>query len=228
MTVWMTSGSRGTSPSRIIRQTMTSTDYLALARHYEACLDAHGDTFKGVDWPNPADLQTRFSVMLDLLKSRNGVSLLDFGCGNGLLYEYIKSHNLGGVAYTGLDISRKFIDLCRDKYPGADFLCRDVLREPLDRTFDYIICNGTFTEKLQLSYDEMFAFMQEVLLTLFDSAARGIAFNVMSTHVDYEREDLFHLPHDSLADFVVSKLSRDYLIRCDYGLYEYTTYVYKR
>jgi len=207
---------------------MTSTDYHALARHYEACLDTHGDTFRGVDWPNPEDLQTRFAVMLELLRSTSGVSLLDFGCGNGLLYDYIASNDLGGITYTGLDISAKFIELCRGKYPGTDFLCRDVLRDPLDTTFDYIVCNGTFTEKLKLSYDDMFAFMQAVLRNLFAAANRGIAFNVMSTHVDYERDDLFHLSHDALADFVVSNLSRDYLIRCDYGLYEYTTYVYKR
>jgi len=207
---------------------MTSTDYYCLARHYEACLDSHGDNFKGMDWPNPQDLQTRFSVMLDMLKSTTGVSILDFGCGNGLLYDYIKSSGLSGITYAGLDLSEKFIGLCRQKYPGEDFFCQDVLKDPLDRTFDYIICNGTFTEKLTLSHDEMFAFMQQVLLVLFASARRGIAFNVMSTHVDYERDDLFHLSHDSLADFVVNNLSRDYLIRSDYGLYEYTTYVYVR
>lgn len=207
---------------------MTSNDYHCLARHYEACLDSHGDNFKGVDWPNPQDLQTRFAVMLGVLQSTNEVSILDFGCGNGLLYDYINANKLGGIKYYGLDISEKFIGLCRRKYPGADFFCQDVLQEPLTATFDYIICNGTFTEKLTLSHGEMFAFMQRVLLTLFDSARKGIAFNVMSTHVDYERDDLFHLSHDALAAFVVQNLSRDYLIRCDYGLYEYTTYVYKR
>lgn len=207
---------------------MTSTDYHSLARHYEACLDSHGDNFKGVDWPNPQDLHTRFAVMLEVLKSTTGVSILDFGCGNGLLYEYLQSNALSGVRYTGLDISEKFIELCRRKYPEVDFICQDVVQEPLGAQYDYIICNGTFTEKLSLSHANMFAFMKQVLLTLFDSASKGIAFNVMSTHVDYQRDDLFHLSHDSLANFIVKHLSRDYLIRCDYGLYEYTTYVYKR
>ena len=41
--------------------------YLALSRHYDACLRRHGDTAQGADWPNEADRRTRFSVMLDIL-----------------------------------------------------------------------------------------------------------------------------------------------------------------
>ncbi len=49
----------------------------------------------------------------------------------------------------------------------------------------------------------------------------------MSKQVDWERDDLFHLPLDQMADFVCGNLSRNFVIRNDYGLYEYTTYVYR-
>jgi hypothetical protein len=54
-----------------------------------------------------------------------------------------------------------------------------------------------------------------------------MAFNVMSKHVDWERDDLFHLPFDELGRWLVSSISRNFVIRADYGLYEYTTYVYR-
>ncbi len=54
-----------------------------------------------------------------------------------------------------------------------------------------------------------------------------MAFNVMSKHVDWEREDLFHLPFDTLAEFLKKELTRNFVFRNDYGLYEYTTYVYR-
>ena len=57
--------------------------------------------------------------------------------------------------------------------------------------------------------------------------SKGVAFNVMSKAVDWEREDLFHLPADLLIDFLTKKLTRNFIIRNDYGLYEYTTYIYK-
>jgi hypothetical protein len=45
--------------------------------------------------------------------------------------------------------------------------------------------------------------------------------------VDWERDVLFHLPFDAAAAFVSSALSRRFVFRSDYGLYEYTTYVYR-
>ena len=62
---------------------------------------------------------------------------------------------------------------------------------------------------------------------VFEKARVGIAFNVMSKHVDWERDDLFHLPFDVLAGFLRRELSRHYVFRANYGLYEYTTYVYR-
>ena len=41
------------------------------------------------------------------------------------------------------------------------------------------------------------------------------------------REDLFHLPMDILASFLAHEISRHFVIRHDYGLYEYTAYVYR-
>jgi hypothetical protein len=49
----------------------------------------------------------------------------------------------------------------------------------------------------------------------------------MSHHVDWQRDDLFHLPFDTLAAFLRTEVSRHFLFRADYGLYEYTVYVYR-
>jgi hypothetical protein len=68
--------------------------------------------------------------------------------------------------------------------------------------------------------------MKAVLRRLFGIAEVGIAFNVMSKHVEWERDDLFHVPFDVLAEFVIADLTRNFVFRNDYGLYEYTTYVY--
>lgn len=49
----------------------------------------------------------------------------------------------------------------------------------------------------------------------------------MSKQVDWERDDLFHVAFDSLAVFLASEVSRHFLIRHYYELYEYTVYVYR-
>ncbi len=50
-----------------------------------------------------------------------------------------------------------------------------------------------------------------------------MAFNVMSTLVDWQRDDLFHLSFDTMAQYVSQALSRHFVVRHDYGAYEYTT-----
>ena len=70
-------------------------------------------------------------------------------------------------------------------------------------------------------------YFQELLVLVFGRVKRGISFNLMSKSVDWEREDLFHYPLDRLSDFLCKKISRNFIVRNDYGLYEYSTYVYK-
>jgi hypothetical protein len=207
------------------------SNYLKIVSHYEDCLDKYGDTHRGVDWPDPADALTRYRVMLDVMRESPDikVSLLDFGCGASHLHDYIRANQLNHIGYSGLDISEKFIRLSQEKYPATKYYCLDILEESIQLpSFDYIVLNGVFTEKRELSHDEMWKYFKQVILKIFEFTGKGIAFNVMSSQVDWERDDLFHLPMDKLAAFLVDKVSRDFVIRNDYRLYEYTTYVYRR
>ena len=70
-----------------------------------------------------------------------------------------------------------------------DYLCLDVLKEPHKlANFDYIVMNGVFTEKQNLSFDQMFTYFKDLLSVIFQKPIVA-AFNVMSSHVDWERED---------------------------------------
>ena len=209
------------------------SDYRDIVQHYEQCLAQHGDSHLGVDWPKKEDADTRYRVMLDVARfdpapPDNAVpSLLDFGCGAAHLWSYMLQQGFQHWKYAGLDLSEKFVALCREKFPEARFYCGDVLQQDIAiETVDYLIMNGVFTEKRSLSFDEMLAYAQQLLTTVFPLAKRGIAFNVMSKQVDWERDDLFHLPMDMLAQFLTKTLSRHFIVRNDYGLYEYTVYLY--
>src|SRR5262249_20083399 len=152
----------------------------------------------------------------------------DFGCGASHFYEYLRRRPLRHVRYAGLDLSEKFVALCRAKFPENTYYCLDVLNGAAELPcFDYVVLNGVFTEKRDLPFAEMLAYFQAVLRAVFRKARVGIAFNVMSTQVDRERDDLFHLPVDTLAGFLARELSRHFVVRHDYGLYEYTAYVYQ-
>jgi cyclopropane fatty-acyl-phospholipid synthase-like methyltransferase len=205
--------------------------YLSIIRHYESCLEKYGDTCQGVDWPNADDAQVRYRVILEVIKGNPAakVNLLDFGCGASHLYEYILRHQYDQIEYSGLDLSPAFIHLSQKKFPSIRYYNVDILDTSSSLPdFDYIVMNGVFTEKRELTFDEMLTYFKDVVARAFNKARVAIAFNVMSPHVDWQRQDLFYLPLDTLAAFLVEKLSRDFVIRNDYGLYEYTTYVYRR
>ena len=208
-------------------------NYKDIIKHYEKCLQEHGDNHLGVDWPKLEDVDKRYKVMLECIPMRprigQDISLLDLGCGTGHLLEYIRKNNIAGINYTGLDISNKFVEVARKKFTDVSFICGDVLSNDLKlANFDFIVMNGVFTEKREMSFEEMWSYFTEMIKIVFAKSNRGIAFNVMSKNVDWERKDLFHVPFDLLADFLVKNLTRDFVFRNDYGLFEYTTYVFKK
>ncbi|MEO8769678.1 MAG: class I SAM-dependent methyltransferase [Ferruginibacter sp.] len=208
-------------------------NYEEIIKHYEDCLEKHGDNHLGVDWPKAADVDKRYKVMTDIIRvnedKRHLVSLLDFGCGTAHLLEYIKNNNLGQVLYSGLDISQKFVDVAKNKFPKNTFYTGDIFDETFSLpNFDYIIMNGVFTEKRNLSFEDMWTYFTSMISLVYQKAEKGIAFNVMSKNVEWERDDLFHVPTDLLSNFICKDLTRDFIIRNDYGLYEYTMYIFKR
>ena len=209
-------------------------EYLKIVKHYENCFDQYGDSAKGVDWPTEKGANLRYQVMLDVIKFSNmkdhfsTPSILDFGCGTSGLYEFIIKSGLSDVKYSGLDLSEKYINKAKQKYPKNDYYRVDLLSEHSQLpSFDFVIANGVFTEKRELNFEDMWEYFQRMMLKIYPLARKGIAFNVMSKSVDWERWDLFHVSTDLMVDFIVSNFNRNFIIRNDYGLYEYTIYLYK-
>ena len=89
------------------------------------------------------------------------------------------------------------------------------------------LMNGLFNLRGEIDRGRMVRYWQDLLAAAFRHCRRGLGFNVMSTLVDWERDDLFHLPLDEMSRFVGANLSRRFVVRHDYEGFEYTTYVYR-
>ena len=114
--------------------------------------------------------------MLELVKreSDGPVDLLDLGCGLAHLYEYIQRNPPDPpVRYSGLDVSSKLLAVARRKFPDLNFYKHDVLAgiEDLPR-FDYLVLNGVFTYRVDISYERMLAYWQDLLLQCSHSRGR--------------------------------------------------------
>jgi SAM-dependent methyltransferase len=191
----------------------------------------HGDNWQGVGYTHSEEeAHSRYALMLEVIRERTEpVSILDFGCGLAHMLDYLESRTEhGNVRYTGLDLSAKYLEAARRRHPDADLVRMDVLASDAELAeYDYVILNGLFNFRGEISEAEMFDYWKRLLIVSWRHARRGLAFNVMSKIVDWERDDLFHLPFDAMSAFVAAELGRHFVIRHDYAAYEYTVYVYR-
>ena len=205
--------------------------YTPIIAFYERCLTQFGDTYRGVGWTISQEAtDRRHQVMLDMIEAGPGepVSVLDFGCGASHFREYIERRGLGdSIRYSGLDLSRRFLELSRRKFPMVDFYEVDLLegRNGLP-AFDYVVMNGVFTYKGDVPYPAMLDYFQTLVERVFHLTRRGLAFNLQSPNVEH-RDYLFHVPFDDVTAFLVDRVSPRFRLRHDYGLYDYTVYVYR-
>lgn len=208
-----------------------------LVTHYERCLAEHGSGARGMDWENEERLKIRFGALVRALgNSLENCSLLDVGCGSGLLLDYLIAEGLPfaeggqgtGIVYTGVDASERMIDAARANHPGADFQTCDAARlaEQLGTgKYDLVVSNGLFTLKGQTSSEEMDRFFEVVLEQMYRCSRRGIAFNVMTKHVDFEAPHLYYRWPGDVLNHCVRHLSRRVSLHHDYPLYEFFTCV---
>lgn len=210
---------------------------------YDERYEKYGDSHLALGWPDEEKNHKRFSVMEAIRRPCHwwtDITLLDFGCGLGHFYEWLWHNNktamyehdsdeLSPVRYVGLDTNPRFVRACRATYSRVPFVNLDVLN---DRDyaglppFDYIVCNGVFTEKLDTPWMDQWNYFMVIIERLWKRTQSGLAFNVATA--DCARDDLFDVPFSWMSDFIIHELGvRNFTFRHDYNPWEYTTYVYR-
>jgi SAM-dependent methyltransferase len=199
----------------------------ALGRHYAAAFERHGPTSQGVDWgTDTARAELRYEKMLAVLgRECSGASLLDVGCGYGGLLTYATGKGLK-LDYTGIDVAGNMIEWAAVNVPAGRFIRGDVLSHDFARTFDYVVCNGILTQKLEATGLEMDRFAATLIRRLFALCRRGAAFNVMTTKVNFFANNLYYRNPAELLAWCLSEITPHVRLDHAYPLYEYTIYLY--
>ena len=182
-------------------------------------------------WSKKRGFRDRYKVMSGIIRNKKkskNISILDFGCGFSHLYNFELKNLKSKINYTGIDAIESHIDFSKKKYPQNEYFLGTLENFSKKKKFDYIFANGVFTVKRNLANKKMINYTYENLSQLFNLCKIGLAVNFMSINVDWKRNDLFHLSIDNLVRFVTKKLSRNFIIRNDYNLYEYTIYIFKK
>jgi SAM-dependent methyltransferase len=201
----------------------------ALRTHYQRSFREHGATAKGVDWGEKADdLVRRYEKMAAVIPPGEAgpLSLLDVGCGFGGLLDHLRARNVA-VDYAGIDIVPEMIANARMRHAGTRFILGDIFDSAeLDR-YDYLVCNGILTQKLDASGSDMDEFAGLLIRRMFSLCRKGIAFNVMTTKVNHFANNLYYRNPAELFAWCLTELTRYVRIDHAYPLYEYTMYLYR-
>jgi SAM-dependent methyltransferase len=200
-----------------------------LGRHYAEKFSVHGPSPEGVDWgPDEAGMFLRYNKMLGVVDflAGNRASLLDVGCGYGGLRQYAISKNID-LDYTGIDVAGNMIEWAGANLPCATFIQGDILDYKFDRQFEYVVCNGILTQKLETSGVEMDEFANQLIRQMFSLCTIATAFNVMTTKVNYHSNNLYYRSPAELFTWCLHEITPHIKLDHCYPLYEYTIYLYR-
>lgn len=199
-----------------------------LRRHYSEKFALHGPNSQGVDWGvDQANARLRYAKMLEVITEPPLVkpSLLDVGCGYGGLLSYAVDKGLE-LDYTGIDVAENMIDWAASNAPGGTFIDGDFMTHHFNESFDYVVCNGILTQKLQTPGREMDEFAGDLIRRLFSFATGGVAVNVMTTKVNYFSNNLYYRNPAELLAWCLTEVTPHIRLDHSYPLYEYTLYLY--
>jgi SAM-dependent methyltransferase len=202
----------------------------ALAEHYSEKFSAHGPTSEGVDWgPDEAKAILRYEKMLNVADwvAGNKPLLLDVGCGYGGLQQFAINKNID-LDYTGIDVAGNMIEWATANLPSGNFIPGDILEYKFDRQFDYVVCNGILTQKLEAASLEMDQFANQLIRRMFSLCTIGVAFNVMTTKVNYYSNNLYYRNPAELFSWCLNEITPHVKLDHSYPLYEYTIYLYRK
>lgn len=204
-------------------------DISELISHYQALFDQHGPSSRAVQWADKVSQEKRFAILCEIADEFG--SVIDFGCGLSHMYQYLRS--IGNPCeYLGVDIVPEFIDYSQ-KLLASDLSAEAKLiksGEKLPNGYDFVFVSGVFNNLM----DDNWVFMKNILYQIFEVAEKGIAFNALTTYVDYFDKNLFYVDPMKVIEFCKSELNGHVLLRHDYSVkpngfpYEFTVYVYKK
>jgi SAM-dependent methyltransferase len=189
--------------------------------YYDRLLRMFGDRPEALRWNSKGQV-LHYEALLDIADSIDGKKVLDFGCGRGDFFWFLKQRGIQ-VHYTGLDINEKLIDAARDKNPGALFKVFDIERESLDEDFDYIFLCGVFNLRVE-GVEELIMYS---LKKLFSRCKAGLAFNAPSSHNPKKDFEMHYVSPEELSAFALRDLSPFVSVRQGRIPYEFTMFVYK-
>jgi SAM-dependent methyltransferase len=208
-------GSRGGEVERALSQ---------VEELYTGNLAEYGLEARAVGWSDPQSQLLRFKRLAYAIEAdppETSIRVNDWGCGYGAMFEFLdRQPGFDLASYRGYDISPQMVEAARENVrdPRAEF----VVGTQIDQDADYTFVSGTFNVHREASEDAWAKFVKQTLIEIGRRSHRGFAFNLLTTHVDWRKDDLFYGDPTEYFDFCRRQISEYVSLLHDYPLFEWT------
>lgn len=165
-----------------------------LINYYDNLVGSLGKTPSALGWSRKGQ-KRRYEALLSTIFPIPGETLLDYGCGMGDFYFFLKEKGIK-VRYAGCDINPTLVGIARERYPECVFKVLDIEEETPGQKFDYVICCGVFNQKLE----DVEESAKSAVTKLWAITKKALIFNALSsTSKDRDFSLQYYSPGEMLS-----------------------------
>jgi len=204
-----------------------TTDALAkVGKLYSENVQRLGVQPTAVGWRDADTHNMRFrklAAVIDAASPTDPLTVNDYGCGYGAMFNFLAGYSPDLVRYDGYDISPEMLAAAKDQVTDERSHWHQSSTIETDADFSFV--SGTFNVRFEASDAKWQEFITNTLQMLAAKSQRGIAFNLLSTYVDWREDHLYYGDPGWFFDYCKRNLSGRVTLLHDYPLYEWTIYV---
>ena len=203
---------------------MSEDDYRDTIKRYDERFKKYGYSPTTLGWTKGKQ-NIRFDILSSFFDIQ-GKTILDIGCGFGDLNIYLSNVHGLNFRYIGVDIAQDLIQEAEiiNNNMNAKFMVGDFLKFEDIQDVDICISSGIFNHKFRKM--DNYAFIRAIILKAFKISVEGVAFNFLSSKVDFRLAHTFHSEPEKILSYAY-ELTRNVILRNDYMPFEFSICLYK-
>lgn len=201
------------------------TDYFSQINDlYTENLAKHGIDSKAVGWKDSQSQNLRFSVLNQVLsRTEETISVNDFGCGYGAHLSNLLDGGWKVNSYNAYDINSNMLDRLMENHKNQrNCKITAICSSEVSTLADYSLVSGTFNVLPNDDIPQWEGNIRRYLHQLKEFSSKGIAFNLLSTYVDWRSPNLYYGDPLYWFDYCKREISNNVTLYHDYQLFEWT------
>jgi len=194
-----------------------------IIKRYNELVKIKGFNASGMGWKNQELLHNRYKIFMKYLNFTEK-KILDYGCGIGGLYFFIKKNKIKLKKYYANDVNETFLKELRNKVKSKklSIINYDNLRKSKLDTFDISISNGVHNFNTKNHFND---FVND-LFFLYKISKIGVGISFINDNVDFREK---YLSYKSLPKIIkiIEKKKIPFVIDQQLNKYETFLFLYK-